>query len=193
MSASALIILDVQKGILPMLGDYDREGYLNRVATTAQKAREAGIQIIHVNTSFREGFRDISSRNKFMSPIVAMCKDNGNFIQGHVSTELETAVAPPAGSKDLLVTKKRTSAFTGSDLEVVLRSMGINKLALAGVATSGAVLSTLRQAADMDYDMTIVEDLCLDADEEVHRVLTQKVFTRQADVVSSKEWLESLN
>ncbi|KAF4467377.1 isochorismatase hydrolase [Fusarium albosuccineum] len=193
MTATALIILDVQQGILPMLGEYDREGYLNRVATTAQKAREAGIQIIHVNTAFRQGYRDISTRNKFMSPIVAMSKDSGNFLQGHVSTELEPAVAPPPGSEDLLVTKKRTSAFTGSDLEVVLRSLGIGKLALAGVATSGAVLSTLRQAADMDYGMTVVEDLCLDRDEEVHRVLTQKVFTRQADVVSSKQWLDSLN
>jgi nicotinamidase-related amidase len=91
-----------------------------------------------------------------------------------------------------MVTKRRVSAFTGSDLEVLLRSGGIDSLVLAGIATSGVVLSTLRQAADLDYRLTVLAGGCLDADPEVHQVLLQKVFTRQAEVTSIADWTASL-
>ncbi len=90
------------------------------------------------------------------------------------------------------MTKRRVSAFTGSDLEVLLRGLGAGTLVLAGIATSGVVLSTLRQAADMDYRLIVLEDACLDADPEVHRVLTQKVFPRQADVTTVAAWATEL-
>jgi len=61
-------------------------------------------------------------------------------------------------------------------------------MVLAGIATSGVVLSTLREAADKDYRITVLSDGCADADEEVHRVLTTKVFLRQADVMTVDEW-----
>jgi Isochorismatase family len=86
------------------------------------------------------------------------------------------------------VVKKRVRAFSGSDLEVLLRSMGVNHLVLTGIATSGAVLSTLREAADRDYELTVLSDACADADEEVHRVLIGKVFPRQAEVIAVEEW-----
>ncbi len=63
----------------------------------------------------------------------------------------------------------------------------IERCVLLGIATSGVVLSTLRHAADADYRLVVVADCCVDADEEVHRVLTEKVFTRQASVVSAAE------
>ena len=44
------------------------------------------------------------------------------------------------------------------------------------------------ERADRDYRLIVLEDLCLNADEEVHRVLTQKVFVRQADVIRSADW-----
>ena len=80
------------------------------------------------------------------------------------------------------------SAFTGSDLQVVLRSLGADTLVLTGIATSGVVLSTLRQAADLDYRLVVLSDACLDADPEVHRVLTEKVFPRQAAVRTVAQW-----
>jgi nicotinamidase-related amidase len=59
---------------------------------------------------------------------------------------------------------------------------------LAGVTTSGVVPSTVRQA-DLGYQLTVLSDGCLDADPEVHRVLTEKVFPRQASVA---DWIASL-
>ena len=89
---------------------------------------------------------------------------------------------------EVVVTKRRVSAFAGSDLEVILRAYGVQHLVLTGIATSGVVLSTLREAADKDYGLTVLADCCADSDEEVHRVLTTKIFPRQADVLTVEEW-----
>lgn len=69
----------------------------------------------------------------------------------------------------MIVTQKRGSAFAGSNLELILRSKGIRHLVLTGIATSGMVLSTLREA-DKDFQITVLADCCADGDEEVHRV-----------------------
>ena len=79
----------------------------------------------------------------------------------------------------------------GSDLDVVLRSLGVDSLVLTGIATSGVVLSTLRQAADLDFGLTVLSDLCADNDPETHRVLMDKVFPRQAAVMTAAEWIEA--
>src|SRR5260370_14288192 len=105
--------------------------------------------------------------------------------------EINPAIA--AQPTDIVVTKRRVSAFSGSDLEVVLRAQGISHLALCGIATSGVVLSTLREAADKDYQLTVLADCCVDNDEEVHRVLLSKVFPRQAEVLQAESWLAKLN
>jgi nicotinamidase-related amidase len=90
------------------------------------------------------------------------------------------------------VVKRRVSAFSGSDLDVVLRANAISTLVLAGIATSGVVLSTLREAADRDFGLVVLSDACADRDPEVHRVLLEKVFPRQADVLTVDAWTASL-
>ncbi len=75
---------------------------------------------------------------------------------------------------------------------MVLRSQGIDTLILCGIATSGVVLSTLRYAANQDYRLTVLSDCCADSDEEVHRVLTEKIFLRQATVLTVDEWQTTL-
>jgi nicotinamidase-related amidase len=104
--------------------------------------------------------------------------------------EIHPDIAPQ--ERDIVVTKRRVSAFSGSDLEMVLRAQGITHLVLCGIATSGVVLSTLREAADKDYQLTVLADGCVDGDEEVQRVLLSKVFPRQADVVQASAWSAGL-
>jgi nicotinamidase-related amidase len=83
-------------------------------------------------------------------------------------------------------------AFAGSDLEILLRSCAVTHLVLTGISTSGVVLSTLRKAADRDYQLTVLADGCADSEEEVHWVLTSKVFPRQAEVLTIDEWIKAL-
>lgn len=71
--------------------------------------------------------------------------------------------------------------------------MEIDTLILCGISTSGFVLSTLREAEDKDYAIRVLSDACLDGDPEVHRVLTEKVFPRQAEVMTADDWVNSMN
>ena len=128
----------------------------------------------------------MSSRNK---SFVRLKNGSMNF-DADTGGRIHSSAAPKPG--DIIVTKKRVSAFTGSDLEVVLRSLGIHHLLLSGISTSGVVLSTVREAADKDYAITVLSDCCGDLDEEVHRVLTTKIFPRQAEVMTVDEWGSTL-
>ena len=173
----ALLVMDVQPGIVGRLRDGD--AYVSRVRTAVDSAHARGIPVIYVVVGFRDGAPEVSPRNKAFSNAVK---------QGAAFGDAQPAIPP--GSGDVVVVKRRVSAFTGSDLEVVLRAKGVQHLVLAGIATSGVVLSTLREAADKDYRLTVLSDLCADTDAEVHNVLMNKVFPRQAEVVSSAEWMK---
>ncbi|GAB3984613.1 cysteine hydrolase [Actinoallomurus acanthiterrae] len=183
MKNTALLVMDVQEGIVGRVPDAD---YLPRLVRAVEAARDAGVPVVHVVIGFRPGHPEISDRNKAFS---ALPPDV--FITDGPGTAVHPDVAPRAG--EVVVTKKRVSAFAGSDLELVLRSGGIDHLVLTGVATGGVVLSTLRQAADLDYRLTVLADGCADPDPEIHRVLTEKVFPRQADVLTVDEWAKSLS
>jgi nicotinamidase-related amidase len=180
MDATALLVMDVQRGIVERFAD--DPGYLQRLSGAITAARAAAMPVVYVTISFRPGHPEISPRNATFAAAAA----SGRFVDGTPATQIHPAVAPRPG--DLLVTKRRVSAFTGSDLQVVLRSLGAGTLVLTGIATSGVVLSTLRQAADLDYRLVVLSDGCLDADPEVHRVLTEKVFPRQAAVRTVAQW-----
>ncbi|MGI8903183.1 MAG: cysteine hydrolase family protein [Solirubrobacteraceae bacterium] len=179
---TALLIMDVQPEIAERVGD---SGLTERLARAAAAARAAGVRVIYIKIGFREGYPEISPRNATFSRIA----ERGGFVEG-VSSHVHPAVAPQPG--DVVVTKRRVSAFAGSDLDVVLRAGGIEALVLGGIATSGVVLSTLRQAADLDFSLTVLSDGCIDADDEVHRVLCEKVFPRQAEVLTVSAWIATL-
>jgi nicotinamidase-related amidase len=179
---TALLIMDVQPEIV---GRIDDTGLTERLARAAAAARAAGVRVIYVKVGFREGYPEIAPRSAMFSRLAEL----GGFVEG-VSSEVHPAVAPQPG--DVVVTKRRVSGFTGSDLDLVLRAGGIEALVLTGIATSGVVLSTLRQAADLDYSLTVLSDGCVDADDEVHRVLCEKVFPRQAQVLTISEWIDAL-
>lgn len=181
MTKQALLVMDVQKSIVDR---YPGGDYLPRLRTAIDAAHAAGVPVIYVGIGFRAGFPEVSSRNRIFGAI----RNSGAFSES--AFEFHPDVAPE--DNDVVVTKKRVSAFAGSDLDLVLRAGEIDSLVLTGIATSGVVLSTLRQAADLDFDLTVLSDGCLDSDPEVHRVLTEKVFPRQAEVVTVDEWVAAI-
>jgi nicotinamidase-related amidase len=91
-----------------------------------------------------------------------------------------------------VVTKRRVGSFSTTDLESILRAKSITTLVMFGISTSGVVLSTVRWAADMDYQIIVASDACADIDDEVHRILTEKVFPGQAAVVTAQVLAKAL-
>ncbi|HET8572960.1 MAG TPA: isochorismatase family cysteine hydrolase [Edaphocola sp.] len=179
-SKKALLVMDFQNAIVNRITD--AASLLVNTSNAINRAREGSIPVIYVIVGFRQGMPEISSANKSFS---ATMQHMANADMEEWMT-IHPGVAPK--ENDIVITKRRISAFTGSDLEVVLRGLDIRDLILTGVSTSGVVLSTLREAADKDYGLTVIADCCADPDEEVHRVLTGKVFPRQADVIKVKDW-----
>jgi nicotinamidase-related amidase len=176
---TALLVMDMQNAIV---GRLDDTAALDRAAEAVAAARTAGVPVIHVRVGFRPGYPEVSPRNTTFSAL----RDAGGALDDPEAIAIHPAVAPR--DDEVVVTKRRVSAFAGSDLDVVLRAGGIEELVLCGVATSGVVLSTVRAAADLDFRLTVLRDACADRDEEVHRVLTEKVFPRQAEVLDVAAW-----
>jgi len=181
---SALLIQDIQPLVVPAFGGED--ALLARLGTVIAAARSKNIPVIYPRIAFRDGYPDVSAHNQLFVGATGMM----DFTVSNPQTEIHPAVAPQPG--DIQVLKRRASSFAGSDLQLVLRSLGVQRLVITGVMTSGVVLSTVREAADLDYELTVLSDGCADADPEVHNVLMGKVFPMQATVMTCGEWTTSL-
>lgn len=178
---TALVLMDYQNGVIERYTDRDSD-LLDRAAAAIDSARAAGAAIGYVRVALDPSeAAAVPATNKVFSALAggnAMAADNP-------ATEIADLIAPRDG--DVVVRKTRVGAFSTTDLDRQLRERGIDTVLLGGIATSGVVLSTVREAADRDYRLVVLEDLCADRDPEVHRVLMEKVFPRQADVISSDQ------
>lgn len=199
---TALVLLDIQKGIMMSSFPTETPGYLSQASKLLEAVRSANqsgnkppITIVHVNVAFRPGRPELNPESSMGSRLKAVPANL--FVEGDQSVALFDELMPapkpdtahPRQQDDVFVTKRRVSALSGTDLATVLRGRAVTHLVLCGVSTSGAVLSTVRQAADLDYKLTVLSDLCLDKDDEVHRLLVDKVFPMQAEVLKADEWL----
>lgn len=188
-NSAALLVMDMQAGILNTLPQAQATAIIANVNKAILNAHEKNIPVIYVVVGFRAGAPEISNNNKGFSSRGykgALTSEQAKlFMQIHPDI-----VRMP---DDAVVIKRRVSAFTGSDLEVLLRGQNVRHIILTGIATSGVVLSTLREAADKDFQITVLTDCCLDRDEEVHRVLTAKIFPNQAETLTVDDWAKIKN
>lgn len=184
-SNTVLLIMDFQRGIAERSGTPEAVDAASRAVAAA---RGAGIPVFFVRVAFRPGYPEVADSNFTFSQSKAHAGERMH--EQDASTQIHAAFERRADEP--IVTKRRISAFTGSDLEVLLRGAAADHIVLAGISTSGVVLSTLRQAADLDFRITVLEDACADGDPEVHRVLTEKIFPRQAVVTTTDAWVESI-
>ncbi|MGV9298382.1 cysteine hydrolase family protein [Amycolatopsis sp. NPDC003676] len=176
---TALIVGDIQRGIT--------DGYpfarqaVPPLADLLPRARENGTLVVFVHFAMRDNGTDLPDGALYRSFF-----DAGDaFHEGSPGTELTLPVA----EEDVVVLKRRASAFAGTDLDLVLRARGISHVAVAGVATSAMVTATCYDAADRGYQVTVLRDGCADGDQAVNDFLLDKVFpSRGFEVVSCAEW-----
>jgi nicotinamidase-related amidase len=177
---TALIIGDVQRGIT--------SGYpfVRRVepplTELLPRARAVGALVVFVHFAFRPNGTDLPPDNALYRSFF----DAGNaFHQGSAGTEIDLPVA----EEDVVVLKRRASAFAGTDLDLVLRARGVDAIAVAGVATSAMVAATCYDAADRGYRVTVLRDGCADGDPAMHDFFMDAVFpSRGFEVVTCAGW-----
>ena len=184
---SAMLSMDYQTAIVSLYAQ-DQAGLLERARSVLNGARSSGMAVVHVRVGFRPNLPEVSPRNLLLNAIKSNDKWRQMF-EGDAGA-IHSEVAPEAN--DIIITKHRVGAFAGTDLDLILRAQEIDTLILFGIATSGAVLSTLLHAADADYRLIVIKDCCADLDRQVHDCLVDKILPRQAAVMTASEFLEIL-
>jgi nicotinamidase-related amidase len=173
---SALIVIDLQKGIVSLPVAHPIAEVVDRSAQLARAFRERGLPVVLVNVSDRAPGRTDAGPFKFAFP--------------PDWTELVPELEQQPG--DLLVTKKRAGAFLGTALDQHLRERGVTQVVLTGVATSVGVEATARSAYDLGYNVTLVVDAMTDMRPESHQHSVENVFPRIAETGTAEDVLKLL-
>ncbi|HLL34889.1 MAG TPA: isochorismatase family cysteine hydrolase [Streptomyces sp.] len=152
---TALIIGDIQQGITGSCPFARR--VVPPLTELIPRARAAGALVVFVHFALRANGADLPPGNALFRTF----HEAGDvFHEGSAGTE----VALPVTDEDVVVVKRRASAFAGTDLDPVLRAGGVGTLAIAGVATSAMVAATCYDAADCGCQVTVLRDGCADGD-----------------------------
>jgi nicotinamidase-related amidase len=177
---TALLLMDFQPTILASIED--SEALLARVQVALSWARSEQVRVVFVRVAFSSAdFAAIPSHNKAFAAVA----EHRILADGSPGSEIDDSL--DVRDEDIVVRKTRVGASSTTDLYATLHREGIDTLVVAGISTSGVVLSTLRDAADADYRLYVLADATGDPDPEVHRVLVEKVFPRQADVIDTRD------
>jgi nicotinamidase-related amidase len=171
---AALILIDLQKGIVPMATAGPE--VVSRSAELAQAFRQRGLPVVLVNVAGGSPGRTDSIRPKYTFP-----DDWADLVP-------ELAQQPT----DLLVTKQRVGAFIGTNLNELLRERGVTQVFLTGISTTAGVESTARSAYDYGYNVVFVTDAMTDRDPGAHNHAIEKIFPRLGELDTTANILKAL-
>lgn len=186
MKRTAVLALDFQKGIVGGNAMAKERNIVQKAKSALDGARKAGLPVVYVVVQFREGYPDISPRNRMFGGL----RGTQRLLIGGDDSQIDASVAPVQG--DVVVTRPRMNGFFNSDLQTVLASRDINTLVLMGVASNLVVESTARYASDSDFRVIVLEDCCASFSVEAHNFVMTNIFNRIAEVSSSADFLASL-
>ena len=175
-TTAALVVIDLQKGIVGMPTVHPAGEIIGRVAQLARAFRERGLPVVLVNVAGRAPGRTDAGFPKFSFPADW--------------TELVPELEQHPG--DHIVTKQRWGAFLGTSLDDYLRRRGVTQIVLTGIATSIGVESTARSAYDLGYNVALVVDAMTDRDAEAHRHSVEKIFPRLGETDTTANVLKLL-
>jgi len=179
-SNTALLLMDYQNAIVGSLAE--AEPVLDRARQALDWARKNEVQVVYVRVAFApEDYANVPTHSKTFAQVA----ESKYLADGSPEAALHDSLEVRDG--DIHARKTRFGAFSTTDLYADLHARGVDTLVIAGVSTSGVVLSTLRDAGDRDFRILVLADATADHDPEVHRVLIEKVFPHQADVVQTDD------
>jgi nicotinamidase-related amidase len=176
-TTAALIVIDLQKGIVSIPTAHPAGEIIGRSAQLARAFRERGLPVVLVNVTGAAPGRTDAGRPKLSFP-----PDWTELVP-----ELEQQ------PEDYLVSKQRLGAFIGTALDGYLRQRGVTQIFLTGIATSSGVESTARSAYDYGYNVVIVTDAITDRSADSHRHSVEMVFPKLSETDTTDNVLKLLN
>ena len=169
-SRTAVIAVHMQHDIITADGAFGgffaaqatERDVIGQVGKLLDAARQSGATAVYTRVAWQPGYSDLAAN----SPLLGMVAQFGALAEGSAKAEIVPQLTPQDG--DVVVTHQRVGGFSASQLDVILRSRGIDTVLFAGVATNASVESTARQASDLGYRTIIVADACSAADPAAH-------------------------
>ncbi|SFE00424.1 Nicotinamidase-related amidase [Actinacidiphila alni] len=173
---TALVVIDLQRGIVALPTAHPAQEVVARSAKLAAAFRERGLPVVLVNVAG-----------------VAPGRNEGPAISGSLPADWAVLVdGLDARDSDIRITKHQWGAFNGTALDMELRRRGVTQIVLAGISTSIGVESTARTAHELGYHVTVATDAVTDTDAESHTHSVTKIFPRLAETGSTDEILALL-
>ncbi len=174
---TALIVIDLQKGIVTFPTVHPIDAVIGNAVALADAFRSHGLPVVLVNVDGGAPGRAEQARR-----LGDMPADWADLIP-----ELNRQ------PEDHVVTKRTWGAFTKTDLEAHLKSLGVTQVVIAGVATSAGAESTARQAHELGFNVTLAIDAMTDMNMDAHINSITRIFPRLGETGTTEEIVEMLN
>jgi nicotinamidase-related amidase len=179
----ALVVIDMQKGILTMPTVHPTATILANVVRLVDAFRKKGRPVVLVRVGWRPDRGDaLAPRTQTPAPATSRPPDFFEY-----ADELR---ADP--TRDVLVHKRQWGAFYGTDLDLQLRRRGITNIVLCGISTSIGVESTARDAYERAYNVTFASDAMTDLSADAHERALQVIFPRIGEIGTTSDILAKL-
>jgi len=174
---TALIVIDLQKGIVDGNFIHPIGNIIDRTRALIDVFRAKNLPVVLVNVVGRAPGRTEQGPRSSIS-----------------SSEGWTDLLPQLDqqSSDIVVTKRSWGAFATTDLERQLQARGVTQVVVTGVATSGGVEATARQAYEQGLNVTLAFDAMTDTRQEAHEYSVRNVFPRVGETGSTQEIISLL-
>jgi gluconolactonase len=192
---SALVIQDLQNDVIIEGGAFAGSGApahatKQKVVPNAKKlaatAREKGMPVIHVWYVVEKGAPGLKQN----APLFQGVKGANALVRGTWGAAPAKGLEPKRG--DFVVEKQRMNAFYSTNLDNLLRGLGVEKLVITGAWTNMSIEHTARHAADAGYEVVVVSDATSTVNDEWHHAALNYALQNVAEIGTTAQTLASL-
>lgn len=185
---SAYILIDMENGFVTPEAAHCIKPAMETVpacAKTLSAARKMGIPVFFVKRLYRGNGSDVElTRHAAWEAGGRACAPGS---AGYNSAEAPAGLKPLPG--DYSIIKPRWSAFFQTELDLILRRLGIRTVILAGTTTPNCIRTTAYDACALDYNVVVLTDCCSSQTEEIQRVNLADMERIGAALMPSEEFL----
>ena len=174
---TALVLIDLQNGIVNLPVVHPVADVLTKVAELVTAFRNAKLPIVVVNVNPENKGLRMDAKSMPFEPTAEWLS---------IVPQIETK------EEDIFITKKTWNAFTNPDLDQELKARNITGIVLAGISTSIGVEGTARNANELGYNISFVEDAMSDLSADAHEHSLKRIFPRIGEVGTTKEIISKI-
>ena len=174
---TALIVIDLQRGVVNGNFIHPIGEVVDRTCALIDVFRAKDLPVALINVAGRAPGRTEQG-----------LRGNTSFAEGWTDLLPQLDRQP----SDIVVTKRSWGAFATTDLEHQLKARGVTQVVVTGVATSGGVEATARQAYEQGFNVTLALDAMTDLRGEAHEYSIRNVFARLGETGSTEEIISLL-